>query len=421
MVVVGQVWVSVVGGNGGNGSITFRREKFVPRGGPDGGDGGKGGDVYVVGDPGKEDLSSLQYVREVEGGRGGDGGKGKRYGKTGKERTVSVPTGTVVWEGLGNGEKEVVGEVVEPGERLLISKGGRGGRGNVKRVSATNRVPLLAEEGEKGERRDLYLEHWPFVDVGLVSLPNAGKSQLLHAISRATPPISEYPFCTTDPVFGSVQLGWEPFIIVEVPSLCQGAYEGKGLGNNFLTSVMRTRLLLYLLDGESQTPLDDLCILQEEVRLYNETLSRKPVAIAVNKIDLPEVREKLPELRRILSGQGMSLSLISARTGEGVETLKATLNENLANLPGVTSRLAPPPKRIHLLEPKPSVTKEGAVFVVVSPQAERLVALPDLRLFQARLQLRRELDKLGVLQALIDAGVKSGNAVRIGSVELEWE
>jgi GTP-binding protein len=419
--VIGRVRITVEGGKGGNGSISFRREKFVSKGGPDGGDGGKGGDVYAVGDSGMNDVGGLRYRREIEGEGGMDGGKGKRYGKGGREKTIGVPVGTVIWERQGNRERRLIGEIRAAGERLLVCEGGEGGRGNVKLVSSTNKVPVLAEEGEKGERRELYLEHWPFLDIGLISLPNAGKSQLLHAISRATPRVSEYPFCTTDPVFGTVHIGWEPFTIVEIPSLCQGAHDDKGLGNDFLTSVMRARLLLYLLDGKSLIPVDDLRILQEEIRMYDEALSRKPMAIAVNKVDLPEVRERLPELQRTLSGYGMSLSFVSALTGEGIEALKATLAENLAGLSKEMPRLASPPKRVRLPEPKPTVVRDGVVFVVASPRATRLVTLADLRQFQARLQLWRELEKLGVHQALVTAGVQSGDAVRIGSVELEWE
>ena len=420
--IVGKASLVVTGGKGGNGAIGFRREKFVNAGGPDGGDGGKGGDVYLIGSSSVWDLSKLRFLSAIEGNRGIDGSGGKRYGKAGTDVLVEVPLGVIAWEVGKTGERRFLGEVVKDKEPLLIAFGGSGGRGNTKFVSSTNKVPMLAEEGEDGERKELYLEYWPLVDVGIVSLPSAGKSRLLQGISKATPGVMEYPFSTREPVFGAAQAGWSTISMVEVPSLCQGASEGKGLGNSFLTCIMRARLLLYLIDGTSQEPLVDIETLAGELRLYDEGLAKRPCIIAVNKVDLPEVRERATEFRLQLSVHGLSLHFISALTGEGVDGLLTSLAEALASLPKTTqlSDALLPRKRVRVPEPQPSVSKEREVFVVSSPRAERLVALPDLRQFQARLQLRRELDRLGVLQALVEAGVQSGDTVRIGKTELEW-
>ncbi|MBI4203165.1 MAG: GTPase ObgE [Chloroflexi bacterium] len=421
--MIGKAMIAVVGGKGGKGSAGFRREKFVPKGGPDGGDGGRGGSVYVVGVDGLSDLGHMRYRRLFEGEGGVDGGSGKRYGKAGKDILVETPVGTVVWEVTQEGENRLMGEVLGAGERVLVAEGGAGGRGNVKFASSTNKVPYLAEVGDEGEGRDLYLEHWPLVDIALVSLPNAGKSQLLQAFSNAIPMVTEYPFSTKDYVLGVVEVEWTAFTAMEVPSLCDGAHEGRGLGNDFLTSVMRAKLLLYLIDGLSLDPLADLAILREEIRLYDDALAQRSWAIVVTKNDLPEVQERMAELQRLLGDHGEFCCMVSGLTGAGVDELKANLARMLESLPPGPRRqdIPPPIKRIRVQETRPQVMRLDDVFVVDSPRAARLVAGSDLRVFRARLQLRRELDKMGVLQALRDAGVKSGDAVRIGNVELEWE
>ncbi|MBI4310591.1 MAG: GTPase ObgE [Chloroflexi bacterium] len=421
--MIGKAVIVVKGGKGGNGGITFRKEKFVAKGGPDGGDGGKGGSVRLVAMGNMEDLSLVRYKRVFSGEPGGHGAGSKRSGKAGKDCVVEAPVGTVVWEGNAEKRGVFVGQVAADGDELAVAAGGEGGRGNTKFVSSTNKVPMLAEEGADGEEKELYLEHWPLVDVAVIGLPNSGKSQLLHAISRAFPAVTEYPFSTRDPVLGTTTVGWETLTVVEVPSLCEGAHEGKGLGNGFLTCAMRARLLLFLLDGASPDPTGDLRTLRRELKLYDPALAERAVGIAVNKADLPEVSERTGDLRRELEGEGLFLHFISATTGEGVEAMKALLAAALVTIPRDVVRLeAPPPKvRVRMPEPRPTVAREGAVFVVSSPRAARLVALPDLRVFQARLQLRRELSRMGVLQALEEAGVQSGDAVRIGKIELEWE
>lgn len=421
--MIGNAVILVKGGKGGNGSISFRHEKFVPCGGPDGGDGGKGGNVYLVGMDGVADLAALRYRRSFEGVRGVDGAGAKKYGKAGKDTLVEVPLGTRVWETDEAGARLPYGEVCAEGERLLAADGGKGGRGNVKFVSSTNKVPLLAEGGEDGGERELYLAYWPLVDVGLVSLPNAGKSQLLQAISRAFPLVAEYPFSTREPVIGVVSAGWAIYTAIESPSLCDGAHEGKGLGNEFLACMMRAKLLLLLVDGMAEDPAADVATLRRELRLYDETLGSKAYAVAVTKIDLPEVAERMLDLRHVLQESGLGLYFISSVTGEGLDALKTSLGELLKMLPPGVAPVEPPlpGKRLRDLAPEPLVAKDGDVFVVTSPRLERIVEVADLRVFQARLQFRREMDKLGVLEALTEAGVHSGDAVRIGNAELEWE
>ena len=394
----------------------------MPRGGPDGGNGGDGGSVCIVGDSGLNTLGHLRNGQHVPGDRG-QHGKGKsKYGRRGRDRELAVPLGTVVWK-IRSGEKEWAGEVKDQADRVLVAKGGRGGRGNQSFASSTNRAPVLAEQGEPGEEQTVLLELRLLADVGIVGLPNAGKSTLLSVISRTAPKIADYPFTTKEPQLGVVERGWKTFVAVEVPGIVEGAHMGSGLGLEFLRHARRTRLLVHLVDGAAEDPVGDTQVVNRELSLYEESLAERPQLLIVNKIDRAEVRQRIPDLRRALAGMGTSLYFISAATGEGVEELVTRVQELLAELP-----LEPPgaQEAVPVLRPKArggrgTVAKEGGLFVVSSARAERLVGVADLRRFQARLQLRQELARLGVVKALEEAGVKQGDRVRIGAVEIRWE
>ncbi len=418
-----QVLIRSYGGDGGNGCISFRREKFVPQGGPDGGDGGKGGQIVLVGDEGLNSLGHLRDGQRLVAERGGNGSGNNRHGADGAGRDVRVPLGTVVSVMRGD-VKERVGEVVEQGERLLVARSGRGGRGNAHFATSVNQVPLLAEEGEKGEEKVTLLELRLLADVGVIGIPNAGKSTLLSVISRAKPKIAEYPFTTTEPVLGVVERGWRSFVALEIPGLLEGAHRGVGLGLEFLRHARRTRLLIHLLDGFETDVVGNMHAVNRELSLYDESLGTRPQVLAVNKVDLTGVRDQIPELRRELAPSGVSLHFISAVTGEGIEGLLTKVWELLADLPPERPST---PGEVPVLRPKAqprlraSVAKRGGVYVVSSPRAERLVGLADLRRFQARLQLRQELAKLGVVKALEEAGVEPGDPVKIGEVEIRWE
>jgi len=376
----------------------------------------------LVGRQGLNDLGALRVRRLFEGEDGNPGADGKKYGKAGKDVLVEVPIGTVAWEDKGGKERSAVGEVSRENAKLLVAEGGQGGRGNVKFASSTNKVPFLAEEGEPGESRDLYLAYWPFVDVAVISLPSAGKSQLLRSVSKAFPDVKDYPFSTREPVFGSVEVGWGVFTIIEIPSLCEGSHEGKGLGDSFLTCAMRARIILLLIDGTTADAAVDVTLLLRELRLYDAELIGKPVFVAINKIDLLEVSERLSELRQAVWETSPSVYTISALTGEGLEAMKKGLAKVLETIPVLhVESPAPVVKRLRRAEPHPTVTRDGEFFVVASPKAARIAEASDFQVFRARLQYRKELEKLGVLDALIKAGVKSGDPVRIGKVELEWE
>jgi len=274
--------VEFVAGDGGDGCSSFRREKYVPRGGPDGGDGGKGGDVILRVDPHLGTLIDYKYRRVVRAGRGAHGQGKDKHGRSGKDVIVRVPPGTVVKDG---GTGEVIADLGEAGE-VVIAKGGRGGRGNASFATSVNRAPRRRDRGEKGERREVVLEIKLIADLGIVGKPNAGKSTLLRVLTKARPRVGKYPFTTLAPSLGVLDLGDNSIVLADIPGLIEGAHEGKGLGHDFLRHIERTRALLFLIDGTSPTPAGDLETLSEELRLHNEALASRPGLVVVNKVDL---------------------------------------------------------------------------------------------------------------------------------------
>ncbi len=404
--------------------MNLRRARFLPKGGPDGGDGGRGGDVVILGSVVVGDLSHFLGRRVIKGERGGDGGGQKKTGKDGETVYVNVPLGTLVWEKDGE-ERRLLGEIIVDRGEVTVAVGGQGGRGNVHFATSTNQTPMLAEAGQEGETRDLLLELRMIADVAIIGKPGAGKSRLLRQISSATPVVAEYPFTTTEPVLGIVKRGWQQLTFAELPGLVLGASQGKGLGNSFLRQALRTRLLLHLVDGSSPDPLAEVQEVNEELSQYDPSLLSKPQIVVLNKCDLEEVQERIPGMRSSLADYGVAQHFISAQTGKGVEEMLRDIERILAHAgePEVKREAMPLPKVPvrRLPRPRPEVKKEGDVFVVISSPAERLVTLPDLRRFVVRLQLREQLAKLGVVKALEAAGVKPGDRVRIGKVEIRWE
>jgi len=320
---VDRVKIHVKAGDGGHGCVSFRREKYVPRGGPDGGDGGDGGDVILVADPQLHTLYDFyhQVHFRAENGRPGMGKKMK--GRDGEDLLLRVPVGTVVRDAETG---EILGDLVEPGQRLVVARGGRGGKGNARFATPTNQAPRYAERGRPGEERWLILELKLIADVGLVGLPNAGKSTLLSRISAARPKIADYPFTTLTPNLGVVSLSDErTFVVADLPGLIEGAHRGVGLGLEFLRHVERTRALCQVIDATSEDPLRDFEVVEKEMALYHPELPQKPRAVALNKIDLLADRTVLEPVRRALEERGHTVHFISAVTGEGVRELLETL------------------------------------------------------------------------------------------------
>lgn len=347
--MVDEIELIVRGGDGGAGVVSFRHEKYVPFGGPDGGDGGKGGSVYLEVEESLFSLAPLRFKSRLRAEAGGRGRGKKQSGRDGGDLVVKVPRGIMVYEmGAGN---VLLGELLDPGERMLVARGGRGGLGNSHFATPVDRAPRRATPGQQGEGRRLLLELRLVLDVAIIGCPNAGKSTLLSRLSRAQPKIAEYPFTTTDPILGIAQVGFGTFIIGEIPGLIPGAHEGRGLGDQFLRHIQRARLLVHLLDGSSVGVRQDLELINRELSLYSEELAAKPQVVVVNKLDLFLVAERQQEIAAELAGLAMP-HFISAATGEGVATLLAELARRLKELPRIRIAAAPA-----ALRPRPAVQK----------------------------------------------------------------
>ncbi len=347
--MIDRVEISVFGGRGGSGAMSFLREKYVPYGGPDGGDGGGGGDVILVADNSITTLSDLRKQRNYRAGKG-DNGKGKRrHGKKGNSVEIKVPEGTIVREIMAN-EEIVLGDLVKSGQTLVVAKGGKGGLGNEHFATSARQAPRFSQDGEPGEKRELVLDLKLLADVGLLGRPNVGKSTLINNVSAAKSKVDSYPFTTLEPKLGVVEMGYESFVIADIPGLIEGAHAGHGLGHNFLRHIERTRVLIHIIDGTTQNPLADFEEINRELFLFNSLLKEKPQIVAVNKIDISSVRESVRELETNLAGIGVPVYFISAATGEGVPDL---MNKTLE----ILSKVNPPPmeekKEFRVFRPKP--------------------------------------------------------------------
>ena len=321
MKFIDEAVITVQSGDGGRGCVSFRREKFVPRGGPDGGDGGKGGDVILKTTSRKRTLYQFRYKKHFKTENGAHGQGKQKTGKNGRNLVIELPPGTLVTDA---NTKCVIKDLVNTDETLVIATGGRGGQGNTRFKTSTNRAPRFAQPGEPGETRILKLELKLLADVGIIGLPNAGKSTLIRAISSARPKIGDYPFTTITPSLGVVQTDWtEPFVVADIPGLIEGAHKGIGLGIKFLRHIERTRILVHLIDISTidlDNPLQAYQIINQELALYNSKLAQKPQIIVLNKIDLPDIRKAAEIFQSAVKDQ--KIELISARTGKGVEELK---------------------------------------------------------------------------------------------------
>jgi GTP-binding protein len=322
MKFIDEVKIRVIAGDGGRGAVSFRREKFVPRGGPNGGDGGDGGNVVAVAEPQLTTLLDLRYQKQYKAGRGQHGMGKEQHGKRGEDRIIKVPVGTIIRDAATG---ELLGDLKTPGEQVIVAAGGRGGKGNAHFVSSTNRSPRFAQPGEPGETRELAIELRLLADVGIIGLPNAGKSTLISAISAVRPKIADYPFTTLVPNLGVVQYGdAQSFVVADIPGLIEGAHQGQGLGHKFLRHIVRTTVLIHLLDASTikeDNPLVDWVTVNRELALFDPGLMEKPQIVVVNKLDIPEARPNEKLLGKALPEQYQPVHAISAVTGEGVQLL----------------------------------------------------------------------------------------------------
>lgn len=401
--------IFVQAGNGGNGSVAFRREKFVPNGGPAGGDGGRGGDVIFLVDSGLNTLMDFRHQRHFRAQHGEPGGTNRRHGKDGEDLLVKVPPGTLVTRENG----DVIADLVHPGETAVIAQGGRGGKGNVHFVSSTHRAPKVAERGEPGEAEWVHLELNLLADVGLVGFPNAGKSTLISVVSAARPKIADYPFTTLVPNLGVVADYGDPFVIADVPGLIEGAHEGTGLGDTFLRHLKRTRILLHLVDLNPESgrdPVEDYDVIRRELEAFSPELAGKPALVAGTKWDIPGSAEVFSRLQEALSLE--HLYAISAVTGHGVKDLMWTVRSQLNHIPLVEQE----PRQV---VEKPSI--RGFRVVREAPGKVRLVGDVEQRAAMtlwgnanAENYFCEYLRRRGAVSALKRAGVDDNTEVWIG-------
>ncbi|MGQ9467126.1 MAG: GTPase ObgE [Anaerolineae bacterium] len=417
---VDEATIYVKGGDGGNGCVAFRREKYVPFGGPAGGDGGKGGDVILYVDSSLNTLYRFTRQRHFRAARGQHGRGKNQHGANGADLRVPVPPGTVVRDAETG---RVLADLTEPGQEVVVARGGRGGRGNARFATPSHQAPRIAENGEPGEERTIHLELKLLADVGLVGKPNAGKSTLLAAVTAARPKIAPYPFTTLQPHLGVVVLdAGTDFVMADLPGLIEGASQGRGLGHEFLRHVERTRLLIHLLDGTAEDPLGDFAAINAELAAFGHGLDRKPQLVAFNKMDMPEAQERWPQVRDALRAQSYEVFPISGLTRQGVRDLLWAAARRLAELP----RLPEPIHEIPVFRLEDDertfwVERETDGWRVYGKRVERLAAMTPLELEEAVYRLHRSLEAMGVLDALREAGVQPGDTVRIGKIELVWE
>ena len=421
--MIDQVEFEVVAGKGGDGIVSFRREKFVPRGGPDGGDGGRGGSVVLVADRMAAGLGAYRSQRRRTAGVGQPGGSARRRGAAGVGLRLPVPVGCVVWDLDATGGSPLA-DLAAAGAEAVVARGGRGGWGNKRFATPTRRAPRFAQRGAAGERRRLRLELKLLADVGLVGLPNAGKSTLLGAWSAARPKVADYPFTTLEPELGVVDLGNDSFVAADMPGLIEGASRGVGLGHEFLRHIERTRVLVHVLDMTRDDPLADRALIDRELAAFGHGLDAKPQLLALNKIDDPDGRAHAELLAEALGEQGTPRLAISAATGEGARALAErafrSLREELEREPAEPPPARPVPLPARRERFRVERGEDGAA-VVRGRTPEWLAATLDPDDDEAREELLDRLRRLGLARALARAGVGPGDPVRVGGVTLAWE
>ena len=406
-------------GSGGNGVMSFRKEKYVPRGGPNGGTGGRGGNVVLYVDFGLNTLFHLQHNVHQRAERGDHGGGANRTGANGPDLRLPVPPGTLV-RNADTGE--LLADLTEAGQEFIVAKGGRGGRGNAAFKTARNTAPRLAEKGEPGEELWLELELKLVADVGIIGVPNAGKSTLLSVVSAARPKIADYAFTTVEPTLGVAEINHRQIVLVDIPGLLEGAHEGVGLGLEFLRHVERCRVLVHLLNGASPDPLGDFEAINQELSLFNPALADKPQLVVLNKLDLPDARAHWPAVEAAMARYELPAMAISAATGEGVQPMLVRVQQLLAELPVAEAEpsdlveIAPAPDRRAF---RVDALEDG-VWLIEGTEIEKVAKMTNWEYYEAALRFQRILTALGITDALREAGVEDGDFVRIGDVELVW-
>lgn len=413
--------IFIKSGDGGNGAVSFRREKYVPFGGPDGGDAGKGGDVVFVVDKNMRTLLDFKYKKKHEAERGENGGRNNMFGRDGKDLIIKVPAGTVIRDAETN---RVIADLTEEGQSVIAAKGGRGGRGNARFATPTRQAPDFAEPGMPGEEKWVVLELKLIADVGLIGFPNVGKSTILSMVTGAKPKIANYHFTTLTPNLGVVELpGVNSFIMADIPGLIEGAHEGTGLGIEFLRHIERTRLLIHVIDVsgiEGRDPIDDFKKINEELRLYSEKLASKPQIVAANKTDIPGANENFEKLKQEMDRKGIKIFKISAAANQGLRELMLYAASILQTLPiekeEIEDMYIPEEKRFTY-----EITRsDDGAYVIDGSFVDRLLQSVNIYDSESLKYFHKVLEKRGIIQKLRDMGIQEGDIVRMNDFEFEF-
>ena len=415
--------IIIKSGDGGNGAKTFRREKYVAAGGPDGGDGGKGGDIYFEVDPDTNTLIDFRYNKKFKAEDGKNGSGGNCYGKSGDDLCIGVPKGTVVKDALTG---KVIVDLSQDGQKELVLKGGKGGKGNSHFATSTRQAPNFAQEGEKGQEKEIILELKLLADVGLLGYPNVGKSTILSMVTSAKPKIANYEFTTINPNLGVVKTEYgESFVIADIPGIIEGASEGVGLGLRFLRHIERTRILLHIIDvsgASGRIPVQDYYTINEELKKYSEKLSKKPQILVANKIDAMQDETEYNELEKLAEENNLELFKISAATGQGLKELLNRVAEKLKELP--KEELVETEERVvyTLKEDKNEfdVRIEDGVYVVDGPAIEKLLGRVNMEDNESLYYFQKSIKALGVEDRLKQMGIQEGDTVKFIIWEFEW-
>jgi len=417
------VKIIVKSGDGGNGAVSFRREKYVASGGPDGGDGGKGGDVYFFVDPDANTLLDFRYKKKFKAENGKNGEGGRRYGKGGEDLYIGVPIGTIIKDAETS---KVLADLSQKEQKELVIPGGRGGKGNTHFATSTRQAPRFSQDGEKGIEKELILELKLLADVGLLGFPNVGKSTFLSKVTSATPKIADYHFTTLEPNLGVVKSEYgASFVIADIPGIIEGASEGTGLGLQFLRHIERTRLLLHVIDvsgSEGRNPVDDFNIINEELKKYSEKLANRKQIIVANKIDSMQNEELYNDLEKMAKEKKIEIFKISAVTGEGLKQLLDRVIEVLKTLPK-EELVEVVERKLYMLEDEKddyTITREDGIFVVDGPAVQRIMRRVNLEDNESMYYFQKCLEEIDVNEKLKQAGVKEGDTVRVVDWELEW-
>ena len=418
-VFIDDVTIKVQAGRGGRGAVSFRREKYLPNGGPDGGDGGRGGNVVAVVDHNLNSLARYQRARNFKAESGGDGSGAKKFGKDGDDVILTVPPGTSITDAETGAE---MADLTALDDRFVLARGGRGGRGNARFANAVRQAPRTGELGEPGEQHSLRLQLKVIADIGFVGLPNAGKSTLLAALTGAHPKIAAYPFTTLHPNLGVAEMeSGLRLVLADIPGLIEGAHAGAGLGIQFLRHLQRTRVLIHVIDAGAPVPemISARAAVEEELRAFSPELAEKPAILALNKCDLIDTGKR-EELAEVFPGAVM----ISATEGDGVEQLLQRASALLSiPKPVETTRELQGSHRVYRYEPKSAavISQEDGAYRVSGIDVERIVAMTDLDSDEAVLRLQRTLKRRGIENALVAAGCQAGDTVRIGQAEFTYQ